>query len=294
MLLDPGSAGSSGASTVHATASAHAAEVERGERFEFGANWARFLRHLTPARVREAEASLQQLLEMKDLAGLRFLDIGSGSGLFSLAASNLGARVVSVDYDPQSVACTNDLKSRFAEADADWQVRQGSILDPEMVRELGQFDVVYSWGVLHHTGAMWQALEHATGLVAPGGRLAIAIYNHQVYWTRLALILKRGYVAMPHGFKWIVAGPYVAVQMLKGLIKDLVLLQNPLRRYLTPIGGRGMSLWYDWIDWVGGYPFEVARPEEIFDFGRARGFSLQRLKTCGGGHGCNEFMFLRS
>jgi hypothetical protein len=52
-----------------------------------------------------------------------------------------------------------------------------------------------------------------------------------------------------------------------------------------------MSRWHDLIDWVGGYPFEVASPEQIFDFCRERGLSLKRLKTCGGGSGCNQFVF---
>lgn len=54
-----------------------------------------------------------------------------------------------------------------------------------------------------------------------------------------------------------------------------------------------MSHWHDWIDWVGGYPFEVAKPELIFDFYRDRGFTLHNMTTCGGGGGCNEFVFIR-
>ncbi len=51
---------------------------------------------------------------METLAGNSFLDVGSGSGLFSLAAMRLGAdRVHSFDYDPQSVGCTKELKRRF-------------------------------------------------------------------------------------------------------------------------------------------------------------------------------------
>ena len=57
---------------------------------------------------------------------------------------------------------------------------------------------------------------------------------------------------------------------------------------------RGMSYWHDLIDWIGGYPFEVAKPEQVFEFMRLRGFQLERLKTCGGGLGCNEFVFIHS
>jgi 2-polyprenyl-6-hydroxyphenyl methylase/3-demethylubiquinone-9 3-methyltransferase len=52
-----------------------------------------------------------------------------------------------------------------------------------------------------------------------------------------------------------------------------------------------MSPWRDVVDWVGGYPFEVARPEEIFEFFKSKGLVLGKFKTCGGGHGCNEFVF---
>ncbi len=94
----------------------HAAETAAGERFGFGANWARFLRHLDEPRIVAAERSLQQMLGLPSLAGLRFLDAGSGSGLFSLAARRLGAEVHSFDYDPQSVACTRELRRRHAAA----------------------------------------------------------------------------------------------------------------------------------------------------------------------------------
>jgi 2-polyprenyl-6-hydroxyphenyl methylase/3-demethylubiquinone-9 3-methyltransferase len=57
---------------------------------------------------------------------------------------------------------------------------------------------------------------------------------------------------------------------------------------------RGMSYWHDLVDWIGGYPFEVATPEAIFDFYMARNFELIALKTCGGRCGCNEFVFRRS
>ena len=62
---------------------------------------------------------------------------------------------------------------------------------------------------------------------------------------------------------------------------------------MPPPSVRGMSRWHDVVDWIGGYPFEVASPEAVVDFCRARGFSLLRLKTCGRKMGCNEFVFER-
>src|SRR5947209_113336 len=138
--------------------SSHAQEIAQGERFEFGANWRKFLALLDDARIAEAESSLKRMLEVESLAGRSFLDIGSGSGLFSLAARRLGACVRSLDYDAESVACARELRRRFYPDDSDWQIGEGSVRGEEYVRALGAFDVVYSWGVLHHTGAMWRAL----------------------------------------------------------------------------------------------------------------------------------------
>lgn len=271
----------------------HAGEVARGERFEFGANWRSFLRTLDESRIAQAERSLGALLGESDLRGTTFLDIGSGSGLSSLAARRLGARVVSFDYDPQSVGCTLELKRRSFADDPSWRVEAGSALDAEYLASLGQFDVVYSWGVLHHTGAMWRGIELAAGAVAPGGRLALAIYNDQgawsTRWRRIKRFYCRGRIA-----RALVVGTFVPFWVLRGFVADLLWGRNPFRSYRDYRGSRGMSLWHDWLDWLGGYPFEVAKPEAILEFLLERGFSLRRLTTCGGSTGCNEYLFVRN
>jgi 2-polyprenyl-6-hydroxyphenyl methylase/3-demethylubiquinone-9 3-methyltransferase len=267
------------------------------ERFGFGANWQRFLARITPQRVEIAKQSLSDMLEEPSLADRRFLDIGCGSGLFSLAARELGATVHSFDYDAQSVACTQELKRRARPGDADWTIERGSVLDADYMRGLGSFDVVYAWGVLHHTGAMWRALELAALPCRPGGKLFIAIYNDQGGQSHRWRFVKRMYNRLPSWLRL----PYVIAVMIpfEGAQVLIHLLRGKPLQYIrswtdySSKSARGMSRWTDLVDWIGGDPFEVAKPEQILDFYRARGFELRRLTTCGGGLGCNQFVFER-
>ena len=266
-------------------------EIRRGERFKFGQNWQRFLKTLDDTRIAEAERSLRQMLEVENLQGIRYLDIGSGSGIFSLAARRLGAQVHSFDYDTQSVACAAELKRRYFPDDLNWSIEEGSVLDGDYMQTLGKFEVVYSWGVLHHTGAMWQALEQAAVPVADGGKLFIAIYNDQGgasnRWRMVKRLYCKGLVE-----RILVTGVFFPYFFFGGLAVDLFRGRNPMERYKNYKKTRGMSITTDWRDWLGGYPFEVAKPEEISDFYKERGYRLERLKTCAGGLGNNEFVFV--
>jgi 2-polyprenyl-3-methyl-5-hydroxy-6-metoxy-1,4-benzoquinol methylase len=270
----------------------HEQEIRAGQRFEFGANWARFLEVLDEERIEEACRSLRDMLGAESLAGRSFIDVGSGSGLFSLAAKRLGAeKVHSLDFDPKSVACTRHLKQLYFPCADHWTIDQGSALDPDYLRGLGTFDAVYSWGVLHHTGSMWQALENVMGLVKPGGALFIAIYRDQGFASRVWRGVKRLYNATK-ATRMLVTMLFCSLFATQGFLSDVGRLRDPLRRYREYKRSRGMSRMHDWIDWIGGLPFEVATPEQIFDFCRRQGFVLERLTTVLG-HGCNQFVFRR-
>lgn len=267
------------------------------DRFAFGENWSKFLKGVDDATVAEARRSLAAMIGLDDLSGRSFLDIGCGSGLFSLAACRMGATVTSFDYDADSVRCAELLRERFGESNSAWKVMQGSVLDEGFMDGLGGYDIVYSWGVLHHTGEMWKAIEMAAKSVDRNGLLFIAIYNDQGWWSLAWLRIKKLYNQLPKGFRTL----FVMAVMMPFEIRSAVsytLRGNPMGYVQTWVnygagGGRGMKKWRDWVDWVGGLPFEVAKPEHILDKLRPDGFELVRMVTRLGGWGCNEFVFRR-
>lgn len=271
----------------------HAQEVSRGERFEFGKNWSAFLNVLDDDRIARAEHSLAEMLGIETLEGKTFLDIGSGSGLFSLAARRLGAKVFSFDFDTNSVACTAELRRRYFPENSDWTIEQGSVLDSDYVSSLGKFDIVYSWGVLHHTGEMWNALENAGDRVADVGSLFIAIYNDtgsqaaRWHWIKKTYCRLPGFLRSP--FAVLVSIPEEAKRFASFLLKGKPL--GYFEHWRNYRNARGMNRWHDIIDWVGGYPYEVAGPSALFDFYKERGFSVTAMKCDNVGLGCNEMVF---
>lgn len=268
--------------------------------FAFGKNWQFFLEnHFTAETLDEAKLSLTRFTELSDFRDRSFIDIGCGSGLFSLAAFELGAEsILSLDVDLHSVECCRFLWNLRGQP-THWKVVEGSILDSSLTATLGQFDIVYSWGVLHHTGKMWDAVATAASLVKPRGLFYIALYNKadglalypdgrigsSAFWK----MEKKLYTRLPGFLQNTI--DYAAMIMM--VIAYLLTFNNPVTKIRTHGRSRGMSWRIDIKDWLGGYPYEYARADEVFSFVKSRGFQLQNLR-CNNGLFNNEFLFSRN
>jgi 2-polyprenyl-3-methyl-5-hydroxy-6-metoxy-1,4-benzoquinol methylase len=261
--------------------------------FSFGRNWKEFLAgHLTPKSEQLALESVQKFLERDDLHGLSFLDVGCGSGLFSLAAWRLGARqITSFDVDPFSVHCCQYMRERAGNP-AHWRIALGSVLDEKFLAGIEPADVVYAWGSLHHTGNMWQAIRNAGGLVRPGGLFYLAIYNRMEgrgsseYWLKIKRLYNRSSPAGKRALEIFYFLRYTAVP-------DLLRLRNPVRTMREHFHNRGMSYWTDVRDWLGGYPYEFASANELFRFcSRQLDMELVNLRATNT-TGTHELLFRR-
>ncbi len=259
-------------------------------RYTFGRNWARFEQsHFSESRVEIAKAHLLRFLRCSDLRGSRFLDIGSGSGIHSLAAHRAGAEcVVSFDYDTDSVATTTRIWEREGRPD-NWTVGQGSVLDPAFMKGLAEADVVYSWGVLHHTGDVWTALRNATIPLAPSGLFYIALYASDVYvdptpeyWIQLKRTYNRaGALRRRYLEAWYAARFVFAPELRRG--------RWPLTVVREFQESRGMSLYTDVKDWLGGYPMEFTGNAETIAFAEKE-LGLEILNVSAG-PGNTEYLF---
>jgi SAM-dependent methyltransferase len=259
-------------------------------RFGFGKNWAEFIdAHFNEERIQEAQDHLLRFLHLPSLEGRTFLDIGCGSGLHSLAALRAGAkRIVSFDYDPDSVRTTQHLRA-FAGEPSHWTVQQGSVLDKIFMGTLEPADVVYSWGVLHHTGQMWQAIENAAQTMKPDGVFYIALYTTDVhldptpeYWLRIKRTYNNAGAWKKRAMEWQYAWRAT-------ILPELRCGRNPLRTIRNYADSRGMSYWTDVRDWLGGYPMEFAGIEETKKFCRDR-LGLEMLNISAG-QANTEYLF---
>ena len=253
--------------------------MEQNRVFPFGANWRRFLNRITEERVKNAARSLTDFLELENFEGRSFLDVGCGSGLFSLAAFGLGAkRVVSFDRDPLSVECCRRLRRRVNDP-PNWEIHRGSILDPDFTSGLGTFDIVYAWGTLQHTGQMWDALKRSAVLVNQGGYLYLAIYNCVDGWlgSQFWLKFKRAYNALPRLGQCLVDLGAIPIYFVARLLHSKNLVAD-VQSYES---SRGMYWKTDLTDWLGGLPYECATVEQVFRFIKTncQGLTLHNLKT---------------
>lgn len=253
-------------------------------RFTFGKNWQSYSRKsLTPARIEQSRRSFRNLVNGIDLHNKTFIDIGYGQGLSLVAAAEMGAQVLGIDVDRDNLEALRMVQQTIGYPES-IETRIVSILDDRFVEESqGRYDIVHSWGVLHHTGNMMRAIDNACALVAEGGHFICAIYNR--HWSSpVWKIIKWSYNSLPGPLQRAMIAVLCPVIYVA---KFIVTRENPKRM------DRGMDFLHDVVDWVGGYPYEYASSEEIRNYVCRQGFICVRMQAAQVPTGCNEFVFQR-
>ena len=254
--------------------------------FSFGENWQDYLKNASEREVDRAKRDIEEWLDPISISGKAIIDIGSGSGIHSLAFYLLGAEeICSFDFDQLSVDATKTLWEKEGRP-PNWRIFHGSILDEEWIKSLGKFDIVYFWGVLHHTGAIWDAFEKSISLIKTGGILWISLYAKGPRYVK-DLELKKKYNSSSSRGKHRMISKRIGRLML-GRLKHF---QNPFT--WNENTERGMNVYHDVVDWLGGLPYEVASEDEVLRFGRKYGLVLERITVRKEG-GCSIYVFSRS
>lgn len=265
---------------------------DTSDRYEFGKNWKRYVDlHFSEEKIEISRQHMLSFLGRSDLSGMRMLDIGSGSGLHSLAAWRSGVReIVSFDYDPNSVETTRLLHEKVGKP-SNWTIQQGSVLNKEFMDSLGKFDFVYSWGVLHHTGSQWNAINNAIDSVSDDGVFYIALYDSDVYVNpgpKYWLDIKKKYNGAGKLKRYVMEMDYIRNIVCGKNIRNMAKILSIMAEYKK---SRGMNLYTDVRDWLGGWPMEFTRVSEIVDlFCKENNFHLQNIST---GEANTEYVFSR-
>lgn len=261
--------------------------------FAFGKNWCDYSKTITDEKINDAVIELKRFLNGYDLAGKTFLDIGSGSGLHSLAALKLGVQsVTAIDIDKDSTKTTIQTLEKHAPEEHNWKALNLNIFKSDNVLQ-EKFDVVYSWGVLHHTGDMWHAIEEASRYVHDHGHLLIALYVQTPFcgmWKYIKWFYSKLPIFLQKPILWLYSLVRLLIMPLKG--------KNPIRFLKTYHKNRGMNFMHDGHDWLGGYPYESVSKDTLEKEMKMRGFTLiydyktqKRLAPLG--TGCGEYHFIK-
>ncbi len=221
--------------------------------FTFGRNWLDYVRSRVTADVVQSHVhDLSKIYKSigLDIAGKSVIDVGCGSGLSSLSFALMNPKkLLSIDIDHDSVGATAICRSMLpTHHKSDWNIEQKSVF--ELNHDDGVFDLVYSWGVLHHTGDVWSAVKRCQSILAPGGYLHLALYRSGDRYTE-HIRQKTSFMVMSRDEK---------VRVLYDYLNALFISKGAS---VFDFDERGMNRFHDALDWFGGFPYEVVDPEVL-------------------------------
>jgi SAM-dependent methyltransferase len=139
----------------------------------------------------ELEPEILAFADFDSAVGKRVLEIGVGMGSDFIRWARAGAKATGIDLTERAVGLT---RQRLADEGLQGDLRTADA--ENLPFPDGEFDVVYSWGVLHHTPHPAGALAEAQRVLAPGGRLKVMLYHRHSWvawaaWVRFGLLVGR-------------------------------------------------------------------------------------------------------